>query len=84
LGAWVSQQRHFQKAGKLSAEKERLLTEIGFARALQQSTAHGVNRHGTIGLMSWFNTRPNMAIAKCQREGMKIADSEFGSATSVN
>ncbi|HEY5234430.1 MAG TPA: Helicase associated domain protein, partial [Verrucomicrobiae bacterium] len=51
LGAWVSQQRHFQKAGKLSAEKERLLTEIGFARALQQTTAHGVNRAWN----DWFN-----------------------------
>jgi superfamily II DNA or RNA helicase len=44
LGAWVSQQRHFQKGGKLSPEKERLLNEIGFARTEQPATTHGVNR----------------------------------------
>jgi len=44
LGAWVAKHRHLQKAGKLSGDKERLLTEIGFARTQQQTTAHGVNR----------------------------------------
>lgn len=44
LGAWVANQRHKLKAGKLSGEKERLLTELGFVSAQRTTTPRGVNR----------------------------------------
>lgn len=44
LGAWVAKHRHLQKAGKLSGEKERLLTELGFASAQRPTTTRGANR----------------------------------------
>ncbi len=44
LGAWAAQQRHFQKAGKLSPEKEKLLTDLGFVWASKRTITGGVNR----------------------------------------
>ena len=44
LGAWVANQRHLQKVSKLSGEKERLLTELGFVWAQQRSSTRGANR----------------------------------------
>jgi hypothetical protein len=51
LGAWVAQQRHFQKVGKLSPEKEKRLTDLGFVWANQRTTTGGVNRAWN----DWFN-----------------------------
>lgn len=44
LGAWVANQRHKLKAGKLSGDKERLLIELGFVSAQRPTTTRGVNR----------------------------------------
>lgn len=51
LGAWVAKHRHLQKAGKLSGEKERLLTELGFVSAQRPTTTRGVNRAWS----EWFD-----------------------------
>jgi hypothetical protein len=51
LGAWVTKHRHLQKAGKLSPEKEQLLTHLGFAWAHQRTATAGVNREWN----DWFD-----------------------------
>ena len=65
LGAWVAKHRHLQKAGKLSGEKEQLLTELGFVSVLRVTTMRGVNRAWSERFLahsppqSWPGQRPS-------------------------